>query len=287
MLSACLLVGCAGYAWSRYAVPKLLPEVAGFAPAVLPQTPLPPVASRGLLVGDSHAAAMAPLLMVYARHAGAELMPAHRTSCPPLLHVDTDTWSGERIAGCKEGFAAIDFSGADFVVVVARWNYYLGLPWSDPFYPPPRLTPAQPGEPADPAALLRRGLTALIARARDAGVKRILLVAPLPEFPKQVPDCLVRSLRLGIESCAIARSAVDARRAPTMEILRAIAAEFPGVRLLDPIAVFCTPQVCSPVEGRTLFFHDTNHIVAAGIERLYGASRSDFDWAFREQQAAR
>jgi len=90
--------------------------------------------------------------------------------------------------------------------------------------------------------------------------------------------CVARSLHLSFGDCSIARAAVDARRAAAMEVLRGIARENPDVRVLDPITVFCGASNCSPNEGRTLLYGDSNHMSPAGIDRLFGAYRSDFAW---------
>jgi len=190
------------------------------------------------------------------------------------------TRNGELATECESGLAAIDLSKTDFIIMFARWSYYLDLPWSDPLYPPPHLVPVQPDERVAPIALLRQGLTAFIAKARDAGVKRILLFASVPEFPVQARNCLVRALRLDIDTCSIARSAVDARRAGAMAVLRDIAARFPEIRLVDPIDLFCIELTCTPYQGRTLYFFDTNHLSEGGVERLYDSFAPDFAWAF-------
>ncbi len=52
------------------------------------------------------------------------------------------------------------------------------------------------------------------------------------------------------------------------------------VRVLDPIAVFCTGSTCSPHEARTLFYLDSNHMGSAGIDRFSRAFRRDFERAF-------
>ena len=280
MIAACVLTGTVGFAWSRYEAPRLLPQVTGLKPIALPPIALPQVTQRGLLLGDSHAAALAFPLRDYARRAGAELTLKTQMGCPPLVGVDVISGFGERITACNRYFGNIDFAGADFVIVAARWNFYLSLPWSDPFYRPTDLAAERADETAAPIALMRRGLTALIARIRQAGARRILLVGPVPEFPVDPPYCLVRALRLGTETCAIARGAVDARRAGAMAMLRDLAAEFAEVRVIDPIALFCTATACAPHSGRTLFYFDSSHMSPAGIDRFFHAFSSDFEWVF-------
>src|SRR5581483_8234584 len=213
MISACVAIGAAGFAWSRYAAPRFLPVVTGLAPLAVAPTPLPPIARRGLLLGDSHAAALSSPFADYARRNGAELTTKFKYSCPPLLGVDVINPFGERVTACNDYFANVDFSGVDFAIVSARWNFYLGLPWSDPYYQPFELAAELSGETVPPSALMRRALTALVAKARQAGVRRILLVGPTPEFPVHAPYCVVRALRLGVDTCTIARATVDTRRA--------------------------------------------------------------------------
>ena len=63
-----------------------------------------------------------------------------------MIDVDLLDLFGKRLTLCKELFSAVDFSSAEFAIVFARWNFYLGLPWSDPYYQPFLLASAQPGE---------------------------------------------------------------------------------------------------------------------------------------------
>ena len=92
--------------------------------------------------------------------------------------------------------------------------------------------------------------------------------------------CVARSLYLSVGDCSFARASVHARRATAMELLRDVARASPEVRVLDPIAAFCTGSTCSPHEGRTLFYLDSNHMSPAGIDRFSRAFGSDFEWAF-------
>ena len=126
---------------------------------------------------------------------------------------------------------------------------------------------------------LAKGLAATISEAKRAGVRRILIVGPTPEFPVHPPYCLMRTIRVGIDACTIGRAAVEARRVRTMETLLGVTAGIEGVRVIDPIDLFCTEATCQPHEGRTLYFSDSNHLSAAGAERIYKAYENDFLWA--------
>ena len=258
MIAASLVIGSGGYVWSRYEAPRFLPAVTGLQPLAA-SADYPPVGHRGMLLGDSHAVFLAPPLEDFARRAGAELISKTNNGCPPLIHIDLIDPFGERLVICKDLFSTIDFSGTEFIILFARWNFYLGLPWSDPFYRPYGLADERADvAPVEPLELMRRGLTALIEEARRAGVRRVLVVGPVPEFPVDAPFCLVRSLRLGLDGCVMDRTSAETRRGPTMDMLRRVASDFEDVRLADPIDVFCTPKTCRPQEGRTLYYFDSN-----------------------------
>ncbi len=286
MLAACLLIGSVKYAWSLYVAPRLLPAVTGLEPPAVGAASYPPTAHRGLLLGDSHATVLASGAEDYVRRAGASWTVTARGYCPPLLHIDIVDPSGERNETCNKLFGSVDFSDSEFLVVTARWNLYLGLPWSELYYRQYGLTDEQAGAiPADPIELMRRGLAATLAAAKQGGVRRILVVGPLPEFPLHPPSCLVRALRLGVDDCMVDRASVDARRARTMEMLRRVTQGIEGTRLIDPIDVFCDATTCWPHSGRMLYFFDSNHLSPAGIERFLHAFESDFRWALTGEQA--
>jgi hypothetical protein len=131
----------------------------------------------------------------------------------------------------------------------------------------------------DPYEILAAGLVATLSDAKRAGVRRILVIAPLPEFPWYSPACVVKAIRVGSDTCSILRAKVDARRERTMTVLRQAVARFENVRLIDPINLFCTETQCRPNKGTELFFFDTSHLSSAGAERLYQRYERVFLWA--------
>jgi hypothetical protein len=185
----------------------------------------------------------------------------------------------KRDTRCNTFFSSIDFSRAEFAIVVARWNFYMVKPDSGAFYRAFDFVSEDPRENIPASDLIRRGLVALVVKARQAGVRRILLIGPIPEFPFDSRYCVGRAIRLNT-SCMIRRSDVDTRRAPAMEMLHDVASRFEDARVLDPIEVFCSTSTCSPHLGRTLFYFDSNHMSPAGADRFLRAFRSDFEWAF-------
>jgi len=275
----CLTVAGLGYGWCLLVAPRMLPSIAGLEP-VQTSRDYPPISHRGVLLGDSHAVILRDPFEEYAHRAGSQLAVTARAGCPPLLQIAVNDYAGRPLTFCRAFFQNIVFGGDEFAIIIARWNFYLGLPPSDPFYRSYLLI-AEPAEsqPTNPYELMAGGLAATLAAAKHSGVRRILIVGPLPEFPAHPPYCLMRAIRTGIDGCAVERATVDARRARTMETLRRTAAGIEGVRVIDPINAFCTESECQPHEGRTLYFSDSNHLSTAGATRFYKAYEKDFLWA--------
>jgi hypothetical protein len=191
---------------------------------------------------------------------------------------------GRPAARC-DSFDPNAFQGAEFAIISVRWNFYLGLPQSDPFHRSFLLIDGQARK--DPYEILAAGLAATLSDAKHAGVRRILIVAPLPEFPWYSPACVVKAIRVGNDTCSVLRAKVDARRARTMTVLRQAVAAFDNVRLIDPINLFCTETECRPNKGTELFFFDTSHLSSAGAERLYRGYERDFLWVLTGDATSR
>jgi hypothetical protein len=275
----CLMVAGLGYGWCLLAAPRMLPSIAGLEPVQISRA-YPPMAHRGVLLGDSHALILTEPFQEFARRAGSQLAVTARPGCPPLLQIAVNDYAGRPLAFCQPFFQSIAFGGDEFAIIVARWNFYLGLPPSDPFYRSFRLiAELANSEPTNPYELMARGLVATLEAAKRSSVRRILIVGPLPEFPVHPPYCLMRAIRTGIDGCAVKRATIEARRARTMETLRRAVVGTEGVRVIDPIDVFCTESECQPHEGRTLYFGDSNHLSTAGAARFYRAHEKDFLWA--------
>src|SRR5262249_16981012 len=227
-ISACLALGSIGY-WASYVGPRLLPSiaVAGLEPIAVESREFPPVSRRGLLLGDSHALVLSQRLQEDARDNGASLTLIYYPGCPPILQIGVNDQLGKRVKGCDLLHQDIVFAGSEFMIMAARWNFYLGLPPSDLYYPFSFVLADEQSEGArvEPYELLARGMAAMLAEAKRSGIRRILVIGPLPEFPVDPPYCLVRTIGIGIDGCAIDRTAVDARRAHTLEVLRRVAAD--------------------------------------------------------------
>lgn len=146
-------------------------------------------------------------------------------------------------------------AGGDFAIINYRWN---------------PLPATYLGAEAQVEALLKQG------------VKRILLIGPVPEFRYKAGICLFRAQRYGesLDRCAMPRAEVDAYRRPAMAALQQVAAKYPAVRLIDPLPAFCTETLCRPYENGATLYRDDNHLsVPYGADRLYFQFRQAFWWA--------
>ena len=272
--ASCVVIASLGYLWSLRITPLMLPQLSGLGPPQISGRDYPPVSHHGVLMGDSHALVIEQSFKEYARRAGASLTSVFDVGCPPFKATVKDG-RGRPAARC-DSFDPKPFQGAEFAIITTRWNFYLGLPQSDPFH---RSFLLIDQTKKDPYEILAAGLVATLSDAKRAGVRRILVIAPLPEFPWYSPACVVKAIRVGSDTCSILRAKVDARRERTMTVLRQAAAPFENVRLIDPINLFCTPTECRPNKGVELFFFDTSHLSSAGAERLYQGYERDFLWA--------
>ena len=272
--ASCVVIASLGYLWSLRITPLMLPQLSGLGPPQISGRDYPPVSHHGVLMGDSHALVIEQSFKEYARRAGASLTSVFDVGCPPFKAAVKDG-RGRPAARC-DSFDPKPFQGAEFAIITTRWNFYLGLPQSDPFH---RSFLLIDQTKKDPYEILAAGLVATLSDAKRAGVRRILVIAPLPEFPWYSPACVVKAIRVGSDTCSILRAKVDARRERTMTVLRQAAAPFENVRLIDPINLFCTETECRPNKGVELFFFDTSHLSSAGAERLYQGYERDFLWA--------
>jgi len=170
--------------------------------------------------------------------------------------------------------------GIKGIVLAARWNTYLAQPVTDPggitSYGLTALPPVQDSNAQDPkqaAAMLETGLRELLTAI---GPKvHVALIAPVPEMYFHVPQCLHRR---SPERCTIPRARVEERRLVALGILRRIAADYPNLRLIDPIQEFCDASSCASTGNGLVRYSDDNHVSLAMARHLARAWRRDLDW---------
>lgn len=235
--------------------------------------------------GDSHALMLVPVAGWAAGAAGTAAVILGKTSCPPLLGVEVDFFvtrtcaaSNDELLQWLQQQQAHPITG---VVLMARWALYSGRHSPAGDLELPRLLWRDGDRPgAGYAEILERGLTDMLKQLSPS--RRVLIVAPVPEFQHAAADCLTRAQMAGYprETCAIDRRRVEQRRREAIEVLTRVAAAFQNVRLIDPLDVFCHRSLCSPFGAAGIFYVDTDHLTALGDELLYRRFESDFLWVF-------
>jgi peptidoglycan/LPS O-acetylase OafA/YrhL len=272
---SCATIAVVGYAWSYQVAPHMLPQITGLQPIHYSEPTHPPISHNGLLLGDSHANPLKEPLQQFALREGANLRKIGHGGCLPLLLIR----QRDNHDKCDPVYNQIEFKNAEFVIFAVRWNYYLGLPPSDSIDRSDLLLARPSSNRLDnPYDVLERALDATVVEAMRNGVSRILLIAPVPEFPWYAPYCVMQSIRAHMDFCTIARKRVEDRRRRTMVVLQQVADRYKAIRIIDPIDLFCTRTECRPNDGRTLFFFDANHLSPAGIDYLKQAFRQQFIW---------
>jgi peptidoglycan/LPS O-acetylase OafA/YrhL len=305
LLSVATLVLAAGaIEWGKYASAELDKRFANTADS--PGSVLVPRQCKSggagqrpkiLAWGDSHVGHLASLLDEYANASCNGFEMRHSGACPPLLgavpYKQAEVQSVCARFNLEVGQALNDAAqrGIKGIILAARWNAYLSLSESNPAaitsyalgpVPPPGGEHAAahlrvgipPLDTDGSVATLERSLRQTVQTITGKGM-RVLLVAPIPEMPVHVPQCLYRRAP---EECTVSRSRVEARRQHTMAVFAKVAAEVPGVRVWDPIDQFCDAKTCYATRGGVVQYGDDNHISMRMSRRLSLVARDALDW---------
>ncbi len=247
----------------------------------------------GVLIGNSHARMIYGALHRSYADEGHRLIAFIRTACTPFFLPDGGV--AELDDRCTDFYRAgvaqiAALSGLpDSAILSARWNMRSGYTELIRGASARDLSLQVFGEPL-PKGIRRAlalGVGGFVDEIRSWGIKRVLIVGPVPEFPQSVPECLARAEHRGMDSsiCGISRKEVDARRRKTMKTLNYVASRFPGVRVLDPIDMFCDASRCWSHDAGGPFYTDGNHLSIHGAERLFEHYKEEFAWAIAGEDA--
>lgn len=230
------------------------------------------------LVGDSHAAALAPGVRALAARGGMGLAQLTKASCPFLLGVSRKVSKQPRHMGDCAAFdrKVLQLVQQDerigTVIIAGAWR---AGSMRDASYAPTSGPDGSPGE------LLERGLSAAVLALRRSG-KRVLIVRDVP-FVQFLP-----AKRLA--ACASPlRAALNGRRddlgcdfvagqemepdGPALAVLDRTARET-GAMLIDPHAALCGTQGCRiALDGQPLY-EDQQHLTDTGSALVSGVFAS-------------
>jgi len=235
----------------------------------------PDASRRWLLWGDSHAAALLPVMDKIAGAQNLALEFASEAACPPLPGlIRSAREPGQRAKCLQFNDRLVDEAlsgGYEAVILHARWPLYVeGKRYGSEVDEPSILALAGasdfPPDASGNPSLVYSSLTGVLRRLTSAGV-RVVLVAPVPELPWDVGLATKASVLYDTPMPPDpATNLVQARQARTLQLLAA-AAEMPGVRLVHFAAGICD-STCPTHDARSAFYRDNNHMTAEGERRL-------------------
>jgi peptidoglycan/LPS O-acetylase OafA/YrhL len=245
----------------------------------------------GIVIGDSHARMAYREIAKYGRrHHDASTLTLLRLNCTPLRDVLVFERGGKRLFPCHEDKArAYDLLDRGefkprYAVIYSRWNAY--TPWRTKVGGDGGQRRELGHLRAERSAKDQRGIfiekmRETIGSLQSAGVRRILIIGPTPEFYKDVWSCSIRADHYGKsrdEFCSVPLDRVLARRQFTSLWLQEALSGQRDVRLIDPMPVFCDDTTCRGADGDVVLYRDNNHIVDAGMRKIIEFYKDDFDW---------
>lgn len=222
------------------------------------------------LWGDSHSDQLSPLMQALAASSPAiSTLSRSFPRCPPFAFYDKRNARDE--AACHAFNAAVMAEirelrarGLKVVVLSAHWLRIFKAPRVFMI----RTAPGAINPGLDSAGLVS-SLSETVERLRALGL-RVVIVAPLPEMPYDVPDCLARR---NPEQCNVSRAVIDIQRRDVMQLLGDIQTRFPDVRILDLIESICDTSTCFAEREKRILYVDDDHLSATASRSMLPAAR--------------
>jgi hypothetical protein len=245
-----------------------------------------------VLWGDSHAFALAPLLLAAQQLGSPTFEQLTMLSCLPLVHQTSPAWNPLGKCWAFNGLVVREIirlkreQGLKGVVIAGRWSTL----WNHPV-PGYLRRPKPPGirdlwrawhlRPVEshqqpPAQLLARDLGATLQTLQDAGVKVWIFMDP-PELPYFLPSCVYFEFS-DLSHCGLDRAVYDAQTAEVDNTLQAVARRFPAVRIFDPTPFLCDSKFCPAFVDNHPVVSDSHHISASSARNFARPASDDISW---------
>ncbi|SDF17315.1 acyltransferase family protein [Limimaricola pyoseonensis] len=248
-----------------------------------------------VLLGDSHAAAIAEAFHAEARARGLVPVSFHHNGCFPVPGFVRLPLEDRRHRSCERfkrtAFAALEEAGGP-VVVMTRWALNLesrhfdnGLGGREQGRPVEIAAIAADGDPArdaDLALVAEHRLRALAAR------HALLLIGPFPEAGWNVPELVAGRLRRGVEVERLGTGKDRFReRNARVHALFAALSPSPRIGVVEIASLFCESApdgLCLNYDHGRLYYRDDDHPTAIAARMI--ATRA-LDALDARRQAAR
>lgn len=227
-----------------------------------------------LVWGDSHADAMTPGVVDWARRRGWSVREAAQGGCPPVIGVRVHMQNGVELKCPRASKLAMAEIAANpklkLIVLSARWPMYRDAP---PFYDvnSPRTRMSAEGAHGPSPTLSKALLDTVDAITAANPHAAVLIIGPTPELTFTPPECLAQARHLGLREagCFDAPSDLVLKRLrPAEAEIRDVLAQRPSVRAVFPRDDLCRGATCaSALDGKLIYFDD-DHLSASGARRL-------------------
>jgi peptidoglycan/LPS O-acetylase OafA/YrhL len=240
----------------------------------------------GVLVGDSHARPHATTLQAHAASAGYQLATITSGGCIGLFDVRKFINGRSKGKKCSLGLGnglklLHDGLKPEFAVIANRWTKYV-----DPQEQTGDVIELGWTSEDSPAANQREfflsALKRTVSELRAAGVRRILVLGPVPEFQADPSSCVVRATTYGVDvvkRCGQPKSDVERLTARSSAPLKQAIGTSEDIQLIDMVAPLCDETTCRPFQqdGEVLY-GDTNHLNERGAKRTATWHAQAFEW---------
>jgi hypothetical protein len=224
---------------------------------------------RLIVLGDSHALAIAPTLARLASELGVEVIDYSKTYCGFLTLQRALSATSECAAygaGVEQKLSA--FLRPGDVVILESLRMPRFMDQDGTMSANSVSTLAQKSAATNEAVAILKRMT-----AHGAKVIFPLPLPVLPSPPFRCSDWFNRNNPVCQGGLSIEKVAVDALRSPVKEQIKAIAAAVPGVTVWDPLPIVCPGAACAAsLNGRPVFF-DGDHLSGYGNQVIYPAVR--------------
>jgi peptidoglycan/LPS O-acetylase OafA/YrhL len=240
----------------------------------------------GILIGDSHAKALWPSMEARATASGYQLTTLTGGGCIGLFDVRTFENGRKKGSTCNQdranGLRLMKTElNQHFATITNRWlNFSRPKPHNSSTYELAKDTDDKPAD--NQRDFFVSALKHTVSELRAIGVRRILIVGPVPEFHRDPTSCVVRAAHYGMnlaEQCGRPRLDVERETAEATSRLKEAIGNDADVRLVDMLAPICDHSICRPdLPDGTVLYSDTNHLSAQGAAHIEGWLAQDLQW---------
>lgn len=229
-----------------------------------------------LFWGDSHADAFMPGMDRAAKLVDRSGVFAGYSGCPPILGIQRIS-TGPACSMFNESvwYSLEGRTDIPLVILGARWSISVeGTRYRSEAGNDVRLewiggSEAHSGD-FDNASIVEAGLNATVARIL-ATERNVILLGPVPEIGRNVPNASARQVLLGwSHPASVTRQEFEARAGRTERILMRVADAHEGVRYVSLSDLFCDAHRCrtTSAEGQPLYVDDDHISQTAALSLL-------------------